>query len=583
MDRRSIRRRLLIGIIAGLDWGAGLTIGGGLAAAEPLATAGTDHAQVTAALHALGAGDPGPVLGLPLHLLSEPPALTDPADPALARRWTELLGRALARLPADAPARAAIAGRVPQPDAAAAAARAFDRGRLIDVLLLAPEGVRGTAARALLGLGAGTLPVPALPVPGMGIVPVPTPARLISIGGWLLGLDPDGRVRWQRTLARSAQVVLGDDAAMVAQVDGAATIDLDGERHPLPPLPAFAKPLAIHGSVAWFGRGARLWRLTLANGVVAGLTLPEPPQGPPLLRGDDAWWLGRTTLLQTHGVAVAGRLPHLLALSAAAALRAYPRGAVIVDGPRWWLVGPRREAPLRDLIEATLLAGDRAEAKRLLDDGPALDDGDLAVRVTRADARTPQQRALLALVTGSGIDRLDGNPLLTEPGTDLDLPVWAWPHRCTLAAWRSSDDRPPEVTTASDGATITLRAAWSTERWWERRWPTRPALDAPGRSSAVTADAVVVLDGATHLLVADRRTGRRIVEADVPAEVDPSQVARLGDTAVAALADGGRTVLIIRPAGSERRPCPLTGTAIHADQGRVIVTAADGRTWQTTP
>ena len=79
----------------GLGWMASLSG----AAAEPLATAGTDHATAVHVLMALSRGDTEPLLTLPGHLLSDAPALIDPDDPALARRWTALLPNAVARLP----------------------------------------------------------------------------------------------------------------------------------------------------------------------------------------------------------------------------------------------------------------------------------------------------------------------------------------------------------------------------------------------------------------------------------------------------------------------------------------------------
>ena len=477
----------------------------------PLPQSGAGHQAVLEALSALRRGDRSLLDQLPRTLYEEPPALADSQDPALGRRWNEQLG---------------LADAVP----AEAVARAFDTGRLIDVLLLAPADPRAAAARAVLGLDAGsTVSVPALPEPRSGPLPAMPPARLVHGDGWLFGLAADGAVRWQRQLDRQARVVCGLDGALVAQSDGLAWIGLDGERRPLPPLPHFARPLATHGQVAWFHAGVQAWRLNLTTGAVQLLLLSETPLGPPLMRGDGAWWLTPTSLVTTIGATVHERLPHLLAVSQVALLQTHPQGGLIRDGSRWWLVAPRADAPAEAQAEAWLLAGQRERARALLRTVAEPAD-DLRLRITLTDAHTPQQQALLALTQGKrDFSGLAGNPLLTEAATDLALPWTAWPHQVTLEAWHATSVGTPTVTLASDGITVRLRCMWSATRWWQRQWPMRLLLDAPSRSWALVPGAVVVVDGAGHLIACDDRTGELLIAADLPFDFDPAQVTRAAD------------------------------------------------------
>lgn len=528
-------------------------------AVEPLPTAGEEHRAVVAALSALRRGDAGPLRDLPRGGPDGTPAILDPADPDLARRWTELVP------PAS------------RPGPAASLAEAFDRGRLIDVLLIDPTGPRAAAARELLGLGSGGLPPPALPVLGTGPLPSPLPARLVHGDGWLFGLDPAGAVRWQRRVERLARTAIGDDGALVAETAGLAHVDLQGTRRPLPPLPGFTRPLATHGRWAWFHAGAEVWRLDLTTGSASALTLAQPPLGPPLQRGEDAWWLTTTELVTTRAATIVERMPHLLRLSQAATIVRDPRGAVVRDGPRWWLVGDRSQAAAPARIEALLLAGQRNAAVAQLAATPGIDH-DLAVRVTLRDPRTDQQRALIALAGDrKALDGLPGNPLLCEAGTDLALPVAAWPQRMTLAAWKArADDGPePTVQLASDGITVTVTVRWSAERWWQRQWPMRPLLDAPGRSWALVPGALAIVDGASRLLLADAATGVRIVELDLPVDVEPTLVARREDHGAAVLAEQGRLLLLIDGERIKRIAVPGIGRRFVAGAVELI----DGTRW----
>ncbi len=528
-------------------------------AVEPLPTAGAEHQAVVAALSALRWGSDALVRGLPRPGPDGVPAITDPADPDLARRWTELVPPAL------------------RPGPAPSVAESFDRGRLIDVLLIDPADPRAAIARSLLGLDADGLPQPSLPSSGNGRAPASMPPRLVHGDGWLFGLDAAGAVRWQRRIERLARVAVGDDGALIAETAGLAHVDLQGLRRMLSPLPAFARPLATHGRWAWFHAGAEVWRLDLSSGAATPLTLPQAPLGPPLQRGEDAWWLTATELITTRGGSIVERMPHLLHLSQAATVVRDPRGGVVRDGPRWWLIGDRAQAAAPARIEALLLAGHRAEAAALLAATPGVDH-DLTVRVTLQDPRTDQQRALIALAGDrSTLDALPGNPLLCEAGTDLALPVEAWPQRTTLAAWKAriADSPEPAVQLASDGITVTVTARWSAERWWQRQWPMRPLLDAPGRSWALVPGAVAVVDGASHLLLADAPTGMRIVELDLPVDVEPTLVARRGDHRAAVLAEQGRLLLLVDGDRFQRLSVPGIGRKFIGGAVELI----DGTRW----
>lgn len=583
-----------------------------LAAAEPLPTAGSEQTLVVHALMALSRGDTAPLTALPAHLIDEAPAVVDPADDALARRWTTLLPAATVHLPAaqrtavltalDAWfAQAGHTARpwdyLPAPTAAEAvtqaAATAFDHGRLAEALALAADGPRADAARTLL---ATPLPPPALPVPGDGPLPTAAPARLLAGDGWLFGLDPAGRVRWQRRCERQAQVVIGRDAALVVEAAGASVVAADGSARRLPPLPSFAKPWAVTATQAWFVAGSRIWRVALGPqllSVTAG-DLGTDPLGPPLLRGDDAWWLTRQALLTTHGIQITERLPHLLALSSRALLQAHPRGGIIRDGQRWWQIDDRITVPPLARGEALLLTGEWRTAATCADATPP--GRDLAFRCTLADpdaridtwlatAQTPQQQAIAWLAcwkigSAAADDALrtlaTAHPdlLITEPGTNLALPIAAWPLRTTLAAWASSDRNDAQITVTSDATRVLVRAQWTEHRWWERSWPTRPLLDAPSRAWALTSDAtgvtLVIVDGSEHLLLLDARTGDRQLEADVPVDLDPAAVIRCGHGA-AALVDQGHAVLLISATGVIRQHLANPGRSLRTDGDTLIV------------
>ena len=595
----------------GLGWMASLSG----AAAEPLATAGTDHATAVHVLMALSRGDTEPLLTLPGHLLSDAPALVDPDDPALARRWTALLPSAVARLPVtqrdgvlaslDAhfaqnagDAAAHPWDFLPAPAAelavALAAAGAFDRGQTRFALSLQSHGQRADAARHLLQ---APLPRPALPSVIATFTPPPT--ALVHGNGWLFGLDLASRVRWQRHCERQAHVVLGDDAALVVETAGAAVIDGDGHAQALPPLPSFAVPAGITDQVAWFVAGTRAWRVVLSSTWdVTELTLSAPPLGPPVLRGEDAWWLTRNDLILTHGVTVVERLPHLLALSPLARIALHPRGAVIRDGAQTWLVADRDQVSPLIQGNSWLLAGDVVQARRFIDSTP--DGSDLAFRCEVSTpsgsisdfvglAKTPQQRVIAWLAAErmgdheaeSALTKLaqhDPTLLVTEPSTSLALPLNAWPLRTTLAAWKLRNDRQaPDISIHSDAYRVRVRATWpETTRTWERTWPTRPLLDAPSRTWALTDGAVVVADGADHLLLLEQATGNLILSAEVPSDLDPANVVRYGATRAALLCDQGRTVLIIDQHTVTKMTMPTPGRRLRAEAGAVFVVRDGG-------
>ncbi len=564
-------------------------IGGLTEAAEltPLPTAGRDHQLVTVAVAALSHGDAGLLMALPGHLgHAAAPALADPLDPDLYRRWPAVIPTALARLPADrlATVRPRLAPLLEHDRAVAAA---FDRGRLGEVLLLAPTDPRATAARELLGLDAGSLAAPALPSSGTGTAPIALTGPLRLGDGWLFAVTAETGILWQRRIERQAEVVIGLTSALVSQTSGLWRINLDGEAIPLPHLPAFARPLAVHGRWAWFAARTRLWRLDLDQGEIATLDLPEAPLGPPVLRGTNGWWLTRHALLTTDGTTITDRLPHLLALSPNATLAPLPGAALILDDPRWWRVGPRPEAPPATQVESLLMAGEITAATRLL---ATIDDlqESLRFRVELTQPQTAQERAISALLAARAgnpgpLAQLSEAVVLTESATELRWPVAAWPHRVSLAAWRALDGVPPTITIAADATTVTVHAAWADPaRWWERTWSTRPLLDAPARSWALIPGAVVIADGADHLLVAEAQTGAVICEHSIPSAVDPAEVVRTAQGA-AALAEGGRVLLILTRETVTRRVLPAMAASLTARNGQVVVRLENGQEWTPAP
>jgi hypothetical protein len=587
---------------------------------------------VVHALQALSRGDSQPLLALPGHALAEAPAITDPEDAALARRWTTLLPLTIARLPAarQAPVLAALdelyaqaqAGDqasvqpwdyLPAPSAsravAQAAARAFDEGRLWLALSLLADGPRAQAARTLLDL---PLPRPALPVASRRQAPTP---RLLQPGdGWLFGLDPAGRVRWQRRCQRQAQVVVGEQSAVIVETAGAAVIDGEGRARPLPPLPVFAKPWAITAQCVWFVAGTHAWRVVLGTPLaVTDLTLPAAPLGAPLLRGDDAWWLTREKLVMTHGTTITESLPHLLALSPYASLVAHPQGGEIRDGQDSWLVADRQAVPPLKQGEAWLLAGAPVQAATFAAASAAAtsadsESRDLAFRCAlalpastsaalsavalSAAATTPQQqvsawlaRARLgegeeALATAALTTFAEHEPalLVTDAHTDLTWPTSVWPVQTTLRAWALRDDaQAPQISLNSDARQVRVRATWPDGlRWWQRRWPTRPLSAAPSRSWAVQQGLLVIADGAEHLVVVSATTGELLVDAEVPADLDPALVVRCGARQVALLSDQGRTLLTIRGSTVQRRPLAVVGRSLRGADNAVIVVTSEG-------
>ncbi len=584
---------------------------------SPLPTAGNEHAAVVHALLSLARGDSQPLLMLPGHLISDAPAIVDPHDAALARRWTTLLPLAIARLPPvrQAPVLAALdefytqavaLGTVqpwdylPAPTAnqavAQAAAHAFDLGHLRLALSLVDNGAQAAAARELLNQ---PLPRPALPTASR---PQAAAAHLLQHGdGWLFGLDAAGRVRWQRRCERQAQVIIGECAALIVETAGAAVIDGDGLTRPLPPLPNFAKPCAVTDHCVWFVAGTHAWRVVLGETLlVKDLTLPALPLGPPLLRGDDAWWLTRESLVMTRGATISECLPHLLHLSPMASLVAQAHGAEIRDGQDTWLVTSRDLGPRVQQGEAWLLAGAPLTAKTFADASSA-DGRELLFRCALAQpagtsalwlaaATTLQQRVTAWFASARIGDETQAHIALMEIAaqapalvisdihTNLALPLSAWPLHTTLRAWAMrDDDQAPQISFSSNTRQVQVRATWpDIERWWQRSWPTRPLLDAPSRSWALTEHMLVIADGADHLLVLAAATGAVLVDAEVPSDLDPAQVVRCGATQVALLSDQGRTLLNINGSSVQRIPLAEAGRSLRGENNVVVVVTASG-------
>ena len=328
----------------------------------PLAVADAETAQrLEAVLAALAHGDARPLRALPATLLLQPLAAPDPVEPALLRRWTARLPPAIAASAARTEAIAALAagwrsvagsagdgedqaGRalafLPAPAArqvlAAAADRAFDRGRFPRFLAItsllgaaddadAPGATAGDrAARAqrraialeLSGQAWSTAAAGALPMPGVpegeagrpaGDADAVRPWRVDA--GWLLACDPWGGVRWQRRLPAATTVTPGGGGLALRDEDGAALLDLDGHETARFPLDPGARVLAVAGAALWVAGGTQVQRL--AGGVAAEFhQLPEPPLAAPLVRGHDSLWLTAHELVLCPRAAPAQRLLH---------------------------------------------------------------------------------------------------------------------------------------------------------------------------------------------------------------------------------------------------------------------------------
>ncbi len=471
---------------------------------EPLAEAGEDAVAVREALAALAHGDTRPLVTLPGRAWEAPPAVPDPGDPDLARRWTLLVPAALARSGVAAP-------DLPGPtDAPMAWDRAWHPAAA-ELLRLAGRQAWDLGRRedaALLGWAPAEIPVEA---PGSARVaagaPAPTSPRVLARRDWLLGLDPWGRVRWQRRLTRGVAAVGGVAAAVIGP-DGAGLVTGEGRWEALPPVPSGTRPMAASAAGAWFSLPSpwRVWWVARGAPPVP-LDLPLRTWGAPLVLNAWSCWLDEEAVTLFAGTRAVARRAH---------------GVAIGTG-----------AQLRGTIDDPWLDDGRGGLWRL--DGPALPSP--------------------ALVTPPAVDptALFGPRQAAEPRPrhDPDGSWWAAGSRIAL-----SEDR-GRTAVSSTGAD-----AWSTS------WTSPPSLEAPGRHLAVTGDRVVVLEGLRWLTVLDRRDGRRLRSLEAPS-ADPSAATadRLGLVAwwsgeVLLVADPGQAPL--------PRPAPGPGALIGLERGILL-------------
>jgi hypothetical protein len=384
---------------------------------RPMAFRGETAAAAVHALVVIADGDAEAVADLPRALFHADVAIPDAGDSDLARRWSLLIPRALARAgahrdavvaaldtacradlaAADPTERAALAEDwLPAPSAAAVlteeAARAFDHGRLADSLMAStllgpgdePRARRDAIATLLSGSGpevdpALALAAPGLPAPAQVSAPVAT-TRGLGVAwsvrpGWLLACDGHGRVLWQFRVDLGAEVACGAGAALVRDADGLSVLDEGGLRSTLAPPPGSTRCLAVAGGAAWFATGARAWRLPLSGGEPAALELGEEPLCAPLVRGERSLWLGRREVqLFERGVRV-GRIHHFLDVRPGWRLGNDPshpeRPLLISSEGGSWAIEP---------LASQLAAADAVGRARLLVDAQRCDEALLALK-----------------------------------------------------------------------------------------------------------------------------------------------------------------------------------------------------------
>jgi hypothetical protein len=603
-----------------------------LAAEAPLTSGGAEAAQVAAILVGLGRGDPGPLLAAPPAVLAAPVAWPDPDQAGLERRWSELLPQALARLSPEAGARA-LAALPPPRDLAsaldrlpalaavavvrAAADRAFDRGQAEDFLHLAARIGLRDARTPVARTAAGWADPDGLPAPGPVAPAVAWTAReprdvggWAVIPGWLLRKDPAGRVAWQFRLPQRARTVVGAGAAVVAAGTAAWVIDVAGAVRALPPLPMGATPVAVAGGAAWFlttGTAVPAWRLELASGAWAAIPLPEPALAAPLVRGADAWWLGRRAIHHSRGGVVRARLDHGLAVDRR--WRWDTTRAGLLDPETWRLhlvPGWSDASDARDQALACLAAHRPADAAAAAARAPEA-TADLAVRIGLALGRpatelaplavSHRDRLLLAWLQGGALPlSADGGPLSTDPADLLWTDPASWNHRVRAEALNQRHELPqwsdlvaglveqapmpapaapmPGLRRGEDRLTITTPA-------WSVSWDAWDSVAAPVVSVAVRGAAVLVVEGEARCTVLDAVTGGRLWQGTARlAAADPGQAAWVPRLAVWAQAGPpglGRHLDVLGPGGDRRVPsrsAPIRWIAALADA--LVICHQDG-------
>jgi len=635
---------------------------------DPLPTAGAAVQAVAAALQGLVRGDAGPFTALPATAFTAPPALRDPVDDTnLFRRWTWLLPQAVMGLgPADRVRIDAALNRrfklaspgsdpaigldfLPAPTAQLALRRwldrAFDHGEPLAFLdLAAVAGIpasdpRPAVATALLGLGDGPSAGEGLAPPGL---PLPTTARAATADhdgwsrrpGWLLALDPWGRVRWQYAVARSATVLTGASAAVVRDDDGLRTLNRLGQVRALPPMPASLHLLGVAAGALFAADGVRAWRLELRAGTVEQLLLDEAPVAAPLATGRRSLWLGATRVQLVEDGAVVARVEHGLPVGPGWALARDSSGLTVAapDGRAWRLTDAASqlatssgEARMRLLLaldrpaDVLNLPATSATAQALalrahLRLGPA--HAATAATAMLVLASTDQERGLvwwLALAGGHAAARAQLAALPPELVVPLglaqaSLPPDAWDHRAALGRWLSRPQiprgdqltpstrpAPPKPVRRSDGgwqvgplalhlttdpAWTTVTASSTTGEVWRRRWAAPSAYRSPGRAWSVANDQVVVVEGGGLVTASALSDGTGPQLTVAATEPNPGQVVVLSNGHGLALCwpPGINDRLTLSSATGERTwQLPARGMVLlPVPDGRVLALLGDG-------
>ncbi len=629
---------------------------------NPLPTAGAAVQAVAAALQGLVRGDADPLEALPATAFATPPALRDPLDDAeLFRRWTSLLPQAVGglappdrvRIDAALDRRFLLASPggepavgldfLPAPAAQRALRRwldrAFDHGHPQAFLDLAnaaglPESDLRPAVAADLLVKRVDLSPPGPPLPTTpGSLPVAGAGWALR-PGWLLALDPWGRVRWQYAVARTAVVLTDARSAVVRDDDGLRTLERTGQVRALPPMPASLRLLGVALGGLYAADGRLVWRLDLHAGTVERLTLDEAPVAAPVSAGRRSLWLGASQVLLVENRAVVARVDHGLPVGPNWSLTSDSAGIFVnaPDGRRWrvteaasLLAASTGEARMRLLLalgrpaEVLNLPVTSATAQTLmlrahLRLGPA--HAATATPVMLALATSDQDRALvwwLALANGQAAarDHLAALPpqLLVPRGlAQASLPPDAWDHRSALGRWLSRPDLPqgaelmpasrplpPAPVRRSDGGWqvgpvalhLTVDPAWTTVtasttagEIWRRRWAAPSAYRSPGRAWAVANDHVVVIEGGTVVTACAVQDGSGSQVSVLATEPNPGQVVVRSDGSGLALywPPGINDRLTLTNAAGERTwPLPAQGAALlPAPDGRVLALLGNG-------
>ncbi|MDA3961768.1 MAG: hypothetical protein PF961_13340 [Planctomycetota bacterium] len=238
---------------------------------------------------------------------------------------------------------------------AAAADRAFDRGRLADYLQIAllldqhdPNWEhapgRRAAATDLLGLGGPN--GPRIGVPGPLLIQSHLPpvidlerghqVRWVQEHGHLLACDPWLQVRWQRPLEHHSRVYTGAGGALVRQQGQILLITEAGTLREFP-LPRQARILGVRGGQAWFAVDNQVYGRDFVGDGARSFDLGSPALGPPLIQGDSSLWLTGPELILVADDTIKARARHGLPLGDWRLLLTQ-RGPALSDGSTHYLI-----------------------------------------------------------------------------------------------------------------------------------------------------------------------------------------------------------------------------------------------------